>query len=58
MLCGTEPFPEKFKAKKYKLHDHFITKKSFFQMMTNLPEEVTTVDGCLKYKEITMFEGE
>jgi hypothetical protein len=40
MLCGTEPFPEKFKAKKYKLHEHFITKKNFFHMMSNLPEEV------------------
>jgi len=44
ILCGTEPFPEKFKAKKYKLHDHFITKKSFFQMMTNLPEKVDEED--------------
>ena len=56
MLCGTEPFPEKFKAKKvivnifiqlekmflfqYKIHEHFITKKNFFHMMTNLPEKV------------------
>ena len=45
ILCGTEPFPEKFKAKKYKLHDHYITKKSFFQMMTNLPEKVFLVDN-------------
>merc|ERR1712142_289916 len=44
MLCGTDPFPEKFKAKKYKLHDHFITKKNFFHIMTNLPEEVSDAD--------------
>ena len=43
ILCVTEPFPEKFKAKKYKLNDHFITKKSFFHMMSNLPEEVSIV---------------
>ena len=43
ILCGTEPFPSKFKAKKYKLHDHFITKKNFFQMMSNLPEYVRTI---------------
>lgn len=39
-MCGTEKFPEKFKAKKYKLHDHFIDKKNFHHMMTNLPEQV------------------
>ena len=44
MLCGTEPFPSKFKAKKYKLHDHFITKKNFFHIMSNLPEEVSCRD--------------
>jgi hypothetical protein len=44
MLCGTEPFPEKFKAKKYKLHEHFITKKNFFHMMSNLPEEVSMLN--------------
>merc|ERR1712013_118289 len=44
MLCGTEPFPSKFKAKKYKLHDHFITKKNFFHIMSNLPEEVSEED--------------
>jgi hypothetical protein len=45
MLCGTEPFPEKFKAKKYKLHEHFITKKNFFHMMSNLPEEVSMLNA-------------
>ena len=31
----------KYKAKKYKLHDHFLTKETFHQMMTNLPEYVS-----------------
>ena len=42
-LGGTEPFPTKYKAKKYKLHDHFITKKAFVDMMNNLPEKVGKV---------------
>merc|ERR1719510_1782530 len=44
ILCGTEPFPTKYKAKKYKLHDHFITKKAFVDMMNNLPEKVSKAD--------------
>ena len=40
MLCGTEPFPETFRAKKYKLHSNFFTKKDFFHVMLNLPVEV------------------
>ena len=30
MLCGTEPFPTDFKAKKYKLDKHFLSKVRFF----------------------------
>ena len=44
-LGGTEPFPTKYKAKKYKLHDHFITKKAFVDMMNNLPEKVSVGGG-------------
>ena len=44
MICGTEAFPEKFKAKKYKFNDHFISKKNFFHMMSNLPEVVDEAD--------------
>ena len=40
MLCGTEPLPELFKAKKYKINDNFLTKKDFQHMMMNLPEKV------------------
>ena len=44
MLCGTDPFPEHFRAKKYKIHDHFLTKQDFFHMMKNLPEKVSDED--------------
>ena len=50
MLCGTEPFPETFRAKKYKLHSNFFTKKDFFHVMLNLPVEVNVkkkITQCL-----------
>ena len=40
VLCGTKPFSDKFKAKKYKLQDQFLMKKDFVYIMKNLPEEV------------------
>ena len=39
-ICGTEPFPELYRAKKYKLSDHFFTKQDFTHMMLNLPVQV------------------
>jgi len=44
ILCGTDPLPELFRAKKYKINDHFFTKKDFQHMMMNLPEEVSEDD--------------
>ena len=44
MLCGTDPFPEHYRAKKYKIHDHFMTRVDFFHMMKNLPESVSDED--------------
>jgi len=44
MLCGTEPFPETFRAKKYKLHSNSFTKEAFTHMMLNLPVEVSEGD--------------
>ena len=41
----------KYKAKKYKLHDHFLTKETFHQMMTNLPEYVSEDEARIKLKE-------
>ena len=40
VLCGTKPFPDTMKAKKYKLQEQFFTKKDFLHIMKNLPEEV------------------
>ncbi|XP_023347863.1 calmodulin isoform X2 [Eurytemora carolleeae] len=68
MLCGTEPFPTDFKAKKYKLDKHFLSKDDFRHMMRNLPvpveeediEEMFTYadrdnDGKLSYKEFQVM---
>ena len=64
LLCGTDPFPTDFRAKKYKLHKHFITKEDFQQIMRSLPLPVSEADieemfsfadknkdGKLSYKE-------
>ena len=40
IFCGTEPFPELYRAKKYKLNDHFFTKKDFVDIMHSLPVQV------------------
>ena len=29
MLCGTDPFPEKYRAKKYKIHQKFLSLEEF-----------------------------
>ena len=44
LLCGTDPFPTDFRAKKYKLHKHFITKEDFQQIMRSLPLPVSEAD--------------
>ena len=44
MLCGTDPHPELFRAKKYKIQEHFLTKQDFVHMMRNLPEKVSEED--------------
>ena len=41
MLCGTEPFPELYRAKKYKIHQKFLTKTDFQFIMRNLPVKVS-----------------
>lgn len=37
MLCGTDPLPELFRAKKYKIHDRYLNKTDFKFIMNNLP---------------------
>ena len=43
-LCGTEPFPELYRAKKYKIHQKFLTKSEFQFIMKNLPVPVSDRD--------------
>ena len=40
ILCGTEPFPELYRAKKYKFNDNYFTRNDFKHIMLNLPVEV------------------
>ena len=40
MLCGTDPYPKDFKAKKYKLERHALSKEDFTHIMKNLPVPV------------------
>ena len=64
MMCGTEPYPTDFRAKKYKLNKHYLTKEDFKHVMKNLPVPVAdedieemfefadkNKDGKLSYKE-------
>ena len=44
IFCGTEPFPELYRAKKYKVNDHFFTRKDFNHIMVNLPVQVIFQD--------------
>ena len=39
-ICGTEPHPVKFRAKKYKIQEKSFGLSDFRQMMTHLPEHV------------------
>ena len=68
MLCGTDPFPEFFRAKRYKIHQKFLTKSEFQFIMRNLPivvpepviDEMFTVadddnDGQIGYKVIHVY---
>ena len=68
MLCGTDPFPEHYRAKKYRIHDHYLTREDFFHMMRNLPEKVhdddikemfdfadANQDGKISYEEFQIM---
>ena len=50
MLCGTEPHPKDFKAKKYKLEKHSLTKEDFVHIMKNLPVFFITIDNLNRYQ--------
>ena len=70
MLCGTDPFPEFFRAKRYKIHQKFLTKSEFQFIMRNLPivvpepviDEMFTVadddnDGQIGYEVIDIYQS-
>ena len=44
VICGTDPYPTNFRAKKYKMKDKFFTKADFQFMMRNLPVPVNEED--------------
>ena len=44
VMCGTEPYPELFRAKKYKLHDKFFTKTDFQVMFCTRSTRSTHLD--------------
>merc|ERR1712096_336254 len=52
-ICGTEPFPELYRAKRYKLNDHFFTKQDFSHIMLNLPVKVSDedIDSMFSYAD-------
>ena len=66
MLCGTDPFPELFRAKKYKIHDKFLNRQDFNFIMRNLPIPVSNFKrdfmyvcrGTILYKDFTIALAE
>lgn len=44
-LCGTDPHPVQFRAKKYKLEQRFMEKKDFMEMMQLLPTPVDPLEA-------------
>merc|ERR1711874_731099 len=64
VICGTDPYPQNFRAKKWKIKDKFFTKADFQFMMRNLPvpveeEEIEAMfefadkdkDGKINYRQ-------
>lgn len=48
-MCGTEPFPEHFRAKKYKINKKMLCKDEFKFIMKSLPEHVSDEDIDLMF---------
>ena len=44
VICGTDPYPQNFRAKKWKIKDKYFTKADFQFMMRNLPVPVNEED--------------
>ena len=50
-LCGTDPHPTQFRAKKYKLDQRFMEKKDFLEMMqVSGGRVVTTISSQYRYR--------
>ena len=58
-LCGTDPHPVQFRAKKYKLEQRFMEKKDFMEMMQVNPKKDFIIPGekctLLKKKCFTFY---
>ena len=55
-LCGTDPHPVQFRAKKYKLEQRFMEKKDFMEMMqVNLKKDHTWEKCTLLKKKCYKF---
>ena len=67
-MCGTDPHPVGFRAKKYKIKEKFFTKADFQLMMRNLPvpvneEEINEMfdfadkdrDGKINYRYFLLY---
>ena len=51
MLCGTDPFPEKYRAKKYKIHQKFLSREEFrFIMRSHVM--ATSKQGLMSYLDV------
>lgn len=44
VLCGTKPYSEKIKARRYKVQEQYLSKEDFTFIMRNLPEKVSDCD--------------
>ena len=52
VLCGTEPFPTDYRAKKYKLEKHFIEKVKLSNQFHSLSSRFT---GLATYKDFVQI---
>ena len=42
VLCGSKPYSDKMRAKKYNVQEQFLSRNSFMFIMRNLPVKVAT----------------
>ena len=60
MLCGTDPFPEKYRAKKYKIHQKFLSLDEFrfimrFGVMGDIFGNWANKSGCQGFSRNIWF---